>query len=186
MFKKLQNFKVKVQVFLTKVVEILIIIKNFDIKEFDKKENLCHSFKPKADEDYYIFIGSAVVVWFFTLIVLNWDCIVIKNPVFFIKILGGSKAYKLYIYIKSNQDFITGCKAAATSLSLGFMIVLQLYQMMAYVIIFNKMMPLIRGCSDKNESFIFLLIVLYYCLAIFIVNIVICLFFMFLAYKQLI
>jgi hypothetical protein len=182
-FKKLQDIKVKVHFFLTKVVEVLIIIKNFDIKEFDKQEIFCHNLKPKSEEVYYFFIFFAVVVWFFTLLVLSWDYIIIKNTKFFLRVLGGVKTYNLLLYITNNQNFITACKITATSFSLGFMIVLQLYQMMAYVIIFHKMTPLVRGCSDKKDIFNYVLIVLYYCLIIFIFNMMICFFFMFLAYK---
>ena len=183
----IQKFKEhvsKIKVFFTGVYEWVVIIRDFDNKEFEKQENFCHGLKPKNDKQYYFFLWSCIVVWSLSLVVFSWDYIIIKNPKFFIKYYGSLETYETMIFITNNQMFLRTFKSVMMSTSLGFMLVLQLYQMMSYVIVFNKMLPYIRNTSDKKEQFNFLLIVIYYLIVIFIVNIMIYLFFVSMAYKH--
>jgi hypothetical protein len=182
LIKMLRDVVVKAKVFLAGFLEILIILKDLDSKEFDKKENFCYSLKLKTDKQYYFFIGCAVCVWSFSLVVLTWDYVIIKKTKFFMKRFGAAETYKIMLYITNNQDMITFSKISMISLSLGFMLILHLYQIMSFVIIINKMIPLIQGCVDKKERVYFFLILLHYSISIFTVNILVFLSFSWTAY----
>ena len=181
--EKLKKMCARVQVFLTKFIDITRLIINFNSKEFDEKEKFCHSFKPKGDHPYYIFIWVSITVWSLSFVVLMFDRgLFVRNQKILKKIFGYQQISDAILFMQTNQGFLRGCKMTVISLCLGFMLIIQLYQIMAYVIIINKMIPLIRECTDKKEKFYFYLILLYYFVSIFVSNLIIYLMFLFFAY----
>lgn len=186
MIEKIKKIQTSLQVFLTNFIDITRLILNFNSKEFDEKEKFCHSFKPKGDHPYYIFIWVSITVWSLSFVVLMFDRgLFVRNQKFLKKIFGYQQISDALLFMQTNQGFLRGCKMTVISLCLGFILIIQLYQIMAYVIIINKMIPLIRECTDKKEKFYFYLILLYYFGSIFVPNLMFYSFFLFLAYVNI-
>jgi hypothetical protein len=164
---KIQN----IRIFLEKILDLFIILKNFDSKKFNDYEKFCYNLKPQADHTFYLFLKLSLFVFFLSFIVFTWPHLFSRSKWFLIHIMGRSTTYNIAAFIKKKKLFLLACKYVAVGMSLGFFIVLQLYQAMGFIIILNKMFFLFKNSSDMTEKFYIILITIFYILVGFIMQI---------------